>query len=232
MGIKIEYGNTYEQARQGLSVPKTKTESWGKITYAAVQPEFQLFRFDFSKDGCTEFPKGTLFIEKGRLSFAGRILKQGSVLDNMAGLPYNFTAEPGSIAYVFTDHKITSSVLRTTSDQREKYWGKIETIVSNDKITGKRIFMKANSQSSLEYHVRKKECYFLQEGKLKIGVRVGRAENKSVILEPGSVFIIHPGLMHMRICLEDCVIIEISTKDEDSDSHLVEDGQKYIHKEA
>ena len=37
--------------------------------------------------------------------------------------------------------------------------------------------------------------------------------------------------MHMRIALEDTVIIEVSTKDSDSDSHLVEDGKKYKFKE-
>jgi len=31
--------------------------------------------------------------------------------------------------------------------------------------------------------------------------------------------------------VQDCVIIEVSTKDEDSDSHIVEDGKVYVHKE-
>ena len=35
----------------------------------------------------------------------------------------------------------------------------------------------------------------------------------------------------MRIAEEDVVIIEVSTKDDDGDSHLVEDGQTYTHKE-
>ena len=35
--------------------------------------------------------------------------------------------------------------------------------------------------------------------------------------------------MHMRMALEDTVIIEASTKDSDADSFLVEDGQTYRH---
>ena len=37
--------------------------------------------------------------------------------------------------------------------------------------------------------------------------------------------------MHMRMALEDTVIIEFSTLDDDSDSHIVEDGKKYVHVE-
>ena len=34
----------------------------------------------------------------------------------------------------------------------------------------------------------------------------------------------------MRIALEDTQIIEWSNKDDDSDSHIVEDGKTYKHK--
>jgi len=35
----------------------------------------------------------------------------------------------------------------------------------------------------------------------------------------------------MRIAEQDCVIIEVSTKDDDGDSHIVEDGRFYKHVE-
>lgn len=117
------------------------------------------------------------------------------------------------------------------ADVIEKYWGNMFAIFENDNFCVKRIFMKKDSQSSLEYHVKKKEMYFIESGKLKVGLRVGRAKNTSLILEKGEIFHINPGLMHMRMALEDTVIIEVSTKDDDSDSHIVEDGTKYAHKE-
>ena len=128
---------------------------------------------------------------------------------------------------------------RKTFDAREKYWGSIETIVSNESFAGKRIVVRPRQDAegrflagSLEYHLKKKEAYFLQSGKLKVGLRVGRAENRSVVLNPGDVFVINPGVMHTRIPLEESVIIEISTPDDDRDSHLVEDGEKgYLHRE-
>ena len=117
-------------------------------------------------------------------------------------------------------------------DFKEKYWGNITTIESTEVFALKKIFMKAKTQSSMEYHVNKEEWYYIESGKLKLGLRIGRAKNKSLILNPGDVIHIPKGLMHMRIALEDTVIIEWSSKDDDSDSHIVEDGKTYIFKET
>ena len=81
----------------------------------------------------------------------------------------------------------------------------------------------------MEYHVKKEESYYIESGRLRVGTRIGRAKNKSVILEQGDVFHIPVGFMHMRIALEDTVIIEFSTLDNDADSHIVEDGKIYKH---
>ena len=89
----------------------------------------------------------------------------------------------------------------------DKYWGYMDTLFNFENCTVKRIFMKRGCQSSLEFHCIKREIYYVESGTLKIGLRVGRAET-------------------------DCVIIEISTKDENSDSHIVEDGTKYNHEEV
>ena len=111
----------------------------------------------------------------------------------------------------------------------KKYWGDMKTLFENDQYTVKRIFMRSGTQSSMEYHVVKKEAYFIESGTLKIGTRIGRAKNTSFILKQGQIFHIPPGFMHMRIALEDTVIIEFSTLDDDGDSHLVEDGKTYKH---
>lgn len=113
----------------------------------------------------------------------------------------------------------------------EKYWGDMKTLFEGEDYTVKRIHMKKGTQSSLEYHVKKKESYYIERGSLKVGLRIGRAKNTSLILKEGDIFHIPVGLMHMRIAEEDVVIIEVSTKDDDGDSHLVEDGQTYTHKE-
>ncbi len=114
----------------------------------------------------------------------------------------------------------------------EKYWGDMTTLFEDDLHSVKRIFMRKDTQSSLEFHVKKKESYYIESGTLKVGLRIGRAKNTSLILKQGDVFHINPGLMHMRIALTDVIIIETSTKDDDGDSHIVEDGKTYKHMES
>jgi mannose-6-phosphate isomerase len=116
--------------------------------------------------------------------------------------------------------------------KEEKYWGFIQSIYADDEFTLKEIFMKAGTQSSMEYHLSKDEKYFIREGKLKLGLRIGRAQNKSIILEKGDVYHVPPGLMHMRMAIEDTTIIEWSNKDDDSDSNIVEDGKTYVFMES
>jgi mannose-6-phosphate isomerase-like protein (cupin superfamily) len=111
----------------------------------------------------------------------------------------------------------------------EKYWGNMKTLFENDLYTIKRIFMKKDTQSSMEYHVKKEESYYIESGKLRLGTRIGRAKNTSIVLQEGDVFHIPVGFMHMRMAMEDTVIIEFSTLDDDSDSHIVEDGKTYKH---
>ncbi len=113
----------------------------------------------------------------------------------------------------------------------EKYWGSITTIEANDKFVLKHIFMRKGTQSSMEYHVEKEEWYYVLSGKLKVGMRIGRAKNQSVILSAGDTIHIPKGLMHMRMALEDTIIVEWSDKDNDLDSNIVEDGTKYIFEE-
>lgn len=114
----------------------------------------------------------------------------------------------------------------------EKYWGTIQNIFANEDFTLKVVFMKASTQSSMEYHIKKNEYYFIKSGLLKLGLRIGRAKNISVILKAGDVYHIPPGLMHMRIALEDTEIIEWSNKDDDLDSNIVEDGKTYTFLES
>ena len=117
----------------------------------------------------------------------------------------------------------------TVVKEVEKYWGDMKTLFENDLYSVKRIFMKKGTQSSMEYHVKKEESYYIETGQLRVGTRIGRAVNTSFVLNPGEVFHIPLGFMHMRMALEDTVIIEFSTLDDDGDSHIVEDGKTYTH---
>jgi len=60
---------------------------------------------------------------------------------------------------------------------KDKYWGYITSVFADDDFALKKIFMKKGSQSSMEYHCNKDEFYYIFSGKLKVGHRIGRAEN-------------------------------------------------------
>ncbi|MGC2498933.1 MAG: cupin domain-containing protein [Acidobacteriaceae bacterium] len=138
------------------------------------------------------------------------------------------TDEAAAAAFRSLDSASIPLIGQPTTDVREKYWGRIETILSED-VADKRIFVQKGGQSSLEYHVEKSESYYIHSGLLKVGLRIGRAENRSIVMMAGQSYDVRPGVMHMRIGLEDTVILEVSTRDSDSDSYLVEDGQTYRH---
>src|ERR1700691_3495588 len=89
------------------------------------------------------------------------------------------TQESALAALRGLEPKALSSVGQPTTDVREKYWGRIETIASGD-VAAKRIFVRKGGQSSLEYHVEKSESYYIHSGLLKVGLRIGRAENRSI----------------------------------------------------
>jgi mannose-6-phosphate isomerase-like protein (cupin superfamily) len=173
------------------------------------------------------------------------------VLDAPPGMVHGLCSRDGATIYMFTSEPLpepvrvetleeadteaqaalsapVEAVNGTTFDVREKYWGRIDSIVSRE-FVGKRIELRRAGQSSLEFHVEKAESYYVHSGRVKVGLRIGRGENKSLVLNEGDRFDIPPGLMHMRIGLEDSILMEVSTTDSDGDSYLVEDGRTYEH---
>ena len=113
---------------------------------------------------------------------------------------------------------------------KNKYWGKISDLFSSDNSCAKEIFMKKNTQSSMEFHINKHESYFILEGELDIGLRFGRAKQRVTKLKKNNIFTMLPGTMHMRMAKKDTIIIEMSNKDDDKDSIIVHDGKKYKFK--
>tara|TARA_A100001015_G_C14995252_1_gene715898 strand:+ start:1233 stop:1991 length:759 start_codon:yes stop_codon:yes gene_type:complete len=109
-------------------------------------------------------------------------------------------------------------------DLRDKYWGSIYSVFSDD-TCGKVMNIHAKSTGSLEYHLEKYETYYILEGSCFVDIRYGRAINKTIKLNKGNIYHLSPGIMHRRRgSSEKCVIVEISTKDQDSDSYIVESG--------
>ncbi len=217
----------------------------------------QQMRFYLRRSGAYYVEDGTVLLCE-RLSSghdSAVSLSRGEVAHVTAGTVHSIGGLEPSVVYCFSDgtaddaryveteaealHRFDASRLAAvqrsdpegTVDRRTKYWGTIETIISRD-FAGKRIALAAGGQSSLEFHIGKRETYFIHSGAVKVGLRIGRGENRSVLLREGDCFDVQPGLVHMRIGLEKSVIIEVSTQDTDADSFIVEDGRTYRHVEV
>ncbi len=239
--------------------PEVRHFEWGTLRRCALlKGHYAMERFDLQGVLPLHFylqRRGTYYLERGEVTVRS-LLASGQAVGGRMRPGALFAFEPGelhalhakefSILYLFSNdgsfeearfaeerepHCQAAELLTAaTFDHREKYWGRIESTVAQE-FAGKRITMCKGGQSSLEFHCHKAESYCVHSGLLKVGLRFGRAENGSVVLESGQSFTILPGLMHMRIALEETVLFEISTRDNDKDSHLVEDGRSYVHKE-
>lgn len=123
----------------------------------------------------------------------------------------------------FAFDKATLSPLESLS----KYWGKISILERHeDGAVWKLIEMNAGTKSSLEYHVKKEEIYFLISGQLDLRLRLGRAEDHTITMNEGEYFKIPVGLMHQRSAVTGVKLLEWASSDDPKDSHIVEDGMK------
>ncbi len=229
------YGIDVNKLDQLITTPILEKAEWGSRTVIMSRDEFSLERIILhaGKSFGILLPKGkeaTIFIENGIIRLGIEKLEEHDVFFCVPGQNLEFVAEDNATVYIFLGKaELSTNNLYGTKqqilDHREKYWGSIGTIVSKS-YAGKRIFCRRGEHASLEFHCQKKEAYFVHSGKLLVRLRAGRAEDRYFEMAAGTAIFIPQGLMHQRGGLSDTVIIEISTQDKDSDSFLVEDGQK------
>lgn len=249
------YGRSFEEISK-IYRPGESVKAWGSIKICVDHKKFKLYKFKLKhnesiKLKTAKFDQPRLFLSSGKLIFKsietlGQVDHHRSI-NIHPGAEIEIFSSSLSEFFIFSKNRILASkndllsdsilqdirskpsklihIGNSTYDLRDKYWGKIETIFSA-KIAGKIMNISKGIQGSLEYHLEKVESYYIESGKLSVGLRFGRAEDKNVILSEGDSFIIEPGTMHSRKGLTDCKVIEISTEDNDSDSFLVTDGSQ------
>ncbi len=102
-----------------------------------------------------------------------------------------------------------------TAERVEKPWGWELIWALTDRYCGKLLFVRAGQALSLQYHERKDESWFVQEGRaaLELGVLDGALEEREI--GPGDTFHFPPGTVHRVRALEDTLIVEVSTPDLD-----------------
>ncbi len=97
----------------------------------------------------------------------------------------------------------------------EKPWGHEEIFAETGSYMGKILFVRAGESLSLQYHRLKEETLRVLDGELELtaGTEVERLE--MVVLGPGSVYHVPPGLIHRMAARTDCTVLEVSTPGRD-----------------
>ena len=99
---------------------------------------------------------------------------------------------------------------KTTPQRVDKPWGYELRFIRTDRYAGKLIFVKAGNQLSLQYHEKKDEALFVQEGQLDLVL--GRGEDERVVrLGPQESWHITPGTVHRFRAVTDVLLFEVST---------------------
>lgn len=109
----------------------------------------------------------------------------------------------------------------------EKPWGREIWIAFNDRYAFKIIEFKAGSRSSLQYHERKHETIYVDQGKLKVEADGGDGQLLTFILGSGDVIENPPLRRHRITAIEDVRLFEVSTPELDDVVRVEDDyGRK------
>ena len=92
----------------------------------------------------------------------------------------------------------------------DKPWGYELRFAETDRYAGKVLFVKAGSQLSLQYHDRKDEAFYVQQGTLDLVLGTGD-EQRVERLGPGESRRIAPKTIHRFRAVSDCLLFEVST---------------------
>jgi mannose-6-phosphate isomerase len=105
----------------------------------------------------------------------------------------------------------------------EKPWGREIWIAHTDRYAMKIIEIKKGNRSSLQYHLKKHEHIYVDQGRLQIEQEDEAGKMQTIVLEPGEVIENRPGIKHRAIALEDVKIFEVSTPELDDVVRVADD---------
>ncbi len=95
----------------------------------------------------------------------------------------------------------------------EKPWGYELIYGLSEDYCGKLLRIRAGAALSLQYHRRKDETIYLDEGLIELEIGEPGEPLSAAIVHPGAAFRIRPGVVHRMIAVLDSTILEVSTPD-------------------
>jgi len=107
----------------------------------------------------------------------------------------------------------------------EKGWGGEYIFATNDKYCGKIMYFKDAAKFSMHFHSEKDETWLVLQGRFEVKyIDTTDASVHSEILEEGDTWRNLPLEPHQLICLEEGIIVEVSTPDSVEDNYRVGKG--------
>jgi mannose-6-phosphate isomerase len=97
----------------------------------------------------------------------------------------------------------------------DKPWGYELIYAVTERYCGKLLFVRAGQALSLQYHERKDETLYLDDGMAE--VEIGEDANKlsTEVVRPGMAFRLKAGTVHRLRAIKDSVFLEVSTPELD-----------------
>ena len=107
----------------------------------------------------------------------------------------------------------------------EKGWGHELIWCTTEKYCGKLLHFNQDAKFSMHFHAEKDETWFVLSGRFLVKfIETKDATQKEVELKPNDVWHNPPLFPHQVICVEEGVLIEVSTPDSVEDNYRVAKG--------
>ena len=107
----------------------------------------------------------------------------------------------------------------------EKGWGSEFIFATNEKYCGKLLNFNTDAKFSMHFHAEKDETWYVLKGRFIVKyIDTKTAEIKATELNEGDVWHNPPLLPHQVICIEQGILIEVSTPDSVEDNYRVQKG--------
>lgn len=112
---------------------------------------------------------------------------------------------------------------------QQKGWGHEMIFVSNDNYCGKKLVFRKGGKFSMHFHREKVETWIVLSGKFQLEIiNTKNACKKTILLEKDSVWTNEALVPHQLTCIEEGVILEISTPDSVEDNYRVIPGDSQV----
>ena len=107
-----------------------------------------------------------------------------------------------------------------------KPWGKEIWLELNDKYCYKRIYIKAGTRTSYQYHVNKLETNYIIEGEAEVWLENENGVVERKKMKKDDFFTVVPPKKHRVIALTDIILQEVSTPEVDDVVRIEDDSDR------